>query len=476
MKLGGFNMKRFIPFILLFLIVGCKEEAQDPTPTQSEVESPTQNEENNSSEKDDTSTESQDPDKQYPSLNENITTFKLMDGTSREATSLMLSNEKSHEFNVHFDIPMKMDSVEQSILSSLSFTPTFEWQDSQNLSLIIPAKSIKENKGRVTINIDGAITETGKKLEGHNQFKMVLKKPTQFYAYSMNESAGQKLSSFKSNFFRAEPLADGMYVLYKRTEFCECDAVIPNLTYLYKPGNEPIFYPEGIELNPMSEEPLIVDSRGFFLSENSPHFDEETQHRVNPDGFVGGARIIPDQEKLLMAVGDSKEDERFDLVVHDLTTSKQERYQDVIPGMPESALTGGKIPVIFYSYGEHIGFVADSDPFNKSYYYNKQTGETKVLSDNHTYFSADGKYHYVAGEGIYQNDQLIKPIKQRGVHWAPTGNTYAYRDDKGNTNMKTYTLTSMDQPDQKTKITLTQGEYIHKFGPNGNRLIIRKKR
>ncbi|QHE51723.1 hypothetical protein [Pontibacillus sp. HMF3514] len=483
-------------FILLFMLVGCKEEvAKDPAPSKLEEEQDTKEDElkspsdnDDTSEKDLDTTKSpsnknkEEPEKQYPVLKETITTFKLQDGTNREARNLVLSSEKSHQFNIHFDVPMKMDSVEKQISEGLPVKATFEWQGSQNLSVTVPSIPIKDRYIReVHIDIDGAITESGKHLEKHNRFRMILTKPNQIYAYSLDVSKEQKLSSFQTYYYKAEPLADSTFVLYQNTEYCECDANYPKLTYLYKPGKEPVFYPEGIKMNPITEELLIVDPRGFFISEDSPHYDEQIQYRVNPGGFVGGARVMPEQNTLLMAVGDNKKDEKFDLVVHDLSTQKQDRYKDVIPGMPENALTGGKTPIKFYSYGDHIGFVAKSKTFNKSYYYDKNTGETKELYldgknlAHYFYFSADGNYRYVRDEGIYQNDQLIKPLKKGDINWAPQGNTFAYSEYTDNHDVDSYVLTSMDNPEKKKEFTLQLYEHIEGFTPNAEQLIVMKK-
>ncbi|KGX89706.1 hypothetical protein [Pontibacillus marinus] len=481
-------------FILLFVLVGCKEEVtKDPAPTQPKEEQDTNEDQSNSpNDKDDSSEKhkgstknpikKEEPEKQYPVLNEDITTFVLKDGTNREADSLMLSTEKSHQFNVHFDQPMITETVEKSILEELPSEATFEWKDAQNLSLTVPSIPLKNRHTRVEyINLTKAVTKSGKRLNDENKFRMLLSKPNQLYSYSLNASKEQKLSSFQTYYFKAEPLAEDAFVLFQRTEYCECDANYPELTYLYKPGKDPVFYPEGIKMNPMTEGPLIVDPRGFFLSENSPHYDQATQYRVNPEGFVGGARVMPDQKSLIMAVGDNKNDENFDLIVHDLSTQKQDRYKDVIPGMPKSALNGNKTPIKFYSYGDHIGFVAHSEPFNKSYFYDKNTGETKELAldgkrqAHYFYFSADGSYRYIRDEGIYKNDQLIKPLKNGDVHWSPQGNTYAYREYTEDSDVDSYVLSSMDHPELKKEFTLKLDEYIQGFTPNAKQLIVMKK-
>jgi hypothetical protein len=414
-------------------------------------------------------------------MSERITIIQLEDETKIQSpSSVRLSSTKSHRFSIQFDEPMNTISVEKQLKYELPADTQFEWKGNQYLRFTVQQTDLNDVYERtIPVDVNGSMTVSGARLTNQLKFHMIITSPMQIWEYSSTSGKEEQLTSFDTFYHGVHPLNQDAFVLFRETDYCQCDREIPMLTYLYELGSEPVFYSEGIQLNLLTDQPFIVDSRGFFLPMDSSRFDHQTQYRVEPEGYVVGAKVMPDGETLVMALGENQDQMPYDMIVYHLSTGDKQVYKDVIPGMPHNEMHGGKMPVQFFSFSNNIAFTAQAEFSTGLYYYDFETATTNRLKSEYSsyfygVFSADGQYRYVIDEGIHKGDQLVKPLQRGDILWAPKGNNYMYRNWMENKEANQYILTSMDHPDKQQTFLLKPYERVVGFTPNGDGLIIMK--
>lgn len=478
--------------MLFVFVMGCTEgqdtaETQQPDKSQEEREEKKsesgengENQDNETHQPVDQDQETEKP--QADTFSANITTIQLEDETKlKSPRRIIVSSAKSHQFSVQFLKPVNQKSVEEQLESKLPDQTEFSWADDQHLKLKIPPIEWSGTFEReFTIDVNGALTASGKKMVDQDTFSIILSEPRQLWGYSLN-SEPKKLSSFDRYFFNIEPLNQDTFILHRSVGYCECDREYDHSTYLYETGKEPVYYPEGIQSNLLTDEPFIVDPRGFFLPGDSPNFDPENQYRIEPNGFVGGAKVLGDGENLVMAVGESEKDQPLDLVILHMPTGKEEVFEDVIPGIRSNQIHGGPEPVIFSAVSENkIAFTAQGDPVSSLYLFDMGNGSAEEVQTTfapyfNRVFSADGTYRFVYNEGIYKGDELVKPLNQGEFIWSSQGNQFIYQKSVDyENNIDEYVLASVS-PEKEYSFTIRLHEEVVGFTPDNGSLIVMKQ-
>lgn len=354
-------------------------------------------------------------------------------------------------YTLTFREPMQRDSVEQAISKHLDDAAalqreaknggtakdgkdrmevdlTFAWTSDTVLKLTAAPKKLLPSEGAdftnvYRIQLTGALTQSGKALDDRPLFRAVVTQPDQLYRYRTDGTgAKEQVSRFNVPYTQMRPLdAQGRhYLLYRPIQWCQCDADYGDFYTVYEPETGKMTPYEGkLYIDYMGPGDFVADRRGFFYQPNDKISTEGTV-RVKVEGYVHGANFSRDGKKLLLALGDEKQEGDYDLAIYDLDKGEiTQRLPGVLTGgSPFQLMNGTKTPVVFTDDGQQVTLammrLEEASYLEFRHRYNWQSGTVtawhppveKTTWSGYT-MSDDRQYRLFANSGLYKGDQKV---------------------------------------------------------------------
>lgn len=238
----------------------------------------------------------------------------------------------------------------------------FEWQNDSEIHLTVSTQSADDQTYPLrgyTLDVNGALTNTGKVLKDAPTFRTLVQKPSQLWRINTTDGRTEKLSQL-SEPFNFQLLQDPNYLLAMQfLDYCECDATLPKLYSVYNvERDEMTTYPVPLMSTYKGHGDFIVDTRGFFYEQPVKGVQVPSSYSavgVHIDGYVHGAALSHDRKHVLLAVGKETQDKDLDFVIYNLETKKAKSMSKKLIGLvPESEVSSAKLPVQFKDDGAFV--------------------------------------------------------------------------------------------------------------------------
>jgi hypothetical protein len=321
---------------------------------------------------------------------------------------------------------------------------TFKWMNDRQLHLTvtIPEADTPDTGGRsYLLDVNGATTAAGTKLQDPPAFRALVHAPPQIWRISADGKERERIFAFDKPYFSFESLGDdNRYLLLGRFQtYCECDADYEKLYALFDMREKRLIpYAVPLTTTYMGAGTFYADKRGFFYK--GPGTGEqmptgETVVKIQTDGYVHGANFSKDHDYLIMAVGTEGQEGDFDLVIRTLATGEEQRIKQALRGgAPYSEVSSGRVPVSFEDDGRYVYFqMRDKNAYKELRY--KYSWETKTVTawtppipaEAWASFtsSSDGVYQLYPNGGLYKGTQHIADQPSFG-YWLNGTHTVVY--------------------------------------------------
>lgn len=349
------------------------------------------------------------------------------------------------KYTLFFRQPMNRTSVEKAIQANANMKeghqgttkkPTFHfsWTSDRQLHLIVEVPDLKEPEygHQYTINVKDAKTKNDQVLTEPPTFLATLSTPPQLWRMSVDGSRAEQMTNGQEPYFwqTIGQLNDRYMLLFRYTQYCECDANYPKLYAIHDLQTGQLTkYPVELMTHYWGEGEFYADTRGFFYHKPAKGVTmpaSETVKEIKIDGFVHGANFNKNRTHLFLAVGTKEQKKDYDLVILELATNKQARITNgLVGGVPHSELSGAESGVVFYDDGNAVYFsMREADDFTEiRYQYNWKTNKITAWNPpvepeawSGFVSSEDGVYQLYWNGGLYNGTKQILPTPF-SEHW-----------------------------------------------------------
>ncbi|OPH60024.1 hypothetical protein BC351_19130 [Paenibacillus ferrarius] len=355
----------------------------------------------------------------------------------------------------------------------------FEWQTDKEVYLTVSTQSIKKSdypSRGYSLDVNGALTNTGQVLRDAPIFRSLVWKPSQLWRVSAEDGRVEKLSSL-SEPFHLQALADSEYMLASQfLEYCECDKTLPKLYSVYDVMLDTMTtYPVPLMTQYKGQGNFTIDTRGFFYEQ--PKTDEtvplsSSAYRIHIDGYVHGAKLSHDRKHVLLAIGKETQEDNLDFVIYDLVSKKAVTMSKILIGrVLESQVSSAKIPVDFQDDGASVFtyMYNDQNLGITEYRYEWQTGKFEqwkppVADQAWSGFLAsdDSAYRYYYNGGMYRGSEKIQlPDRISPLLWLKGTHNIAYTKEISTSPHASQTLElyNVDENKSRTILNLPPGNH-----------------
>ncbi|WP_128893653.1 hypothetical protein [Longirhabdus pacifica] len=348
-------------------------------------------------------------------------------------------------YTLQFAEEMDKDSVEKALQNNVENVNSisFVWNDDQALKVTVDVTEKEEwhaYEDVYAINVKGACTMQGSELQSPPSIYVSVQEATQISRISVDGSSTEALTDWQEPYIGAVQVDDQHMLLKKYSErTCyACDGVFKQLGDLYNIEDDSVIpYHTDLTVLYEGEGDFYLNPIGFFFSANAVTTDDLLENTINikVDGYVHGAMISQDQNVVMMAVGDTYEDqENLDFVLFNVTTNEYTKFEQALQGVLIN--TTALNPVIFLDNGEYV-YTSMYDTGEVNHYrYSWQDGEfnewqpesEELTTDFYVpYWSEDGVFAWHYGQGLYEGDKRVAEYDPEqyhieSVHWI--GNTH----------------------------------------------------
>lgn len=355
----------------------------------------------------------------------------------------------------------------------------FAWASDQQLHLTVTLPPVHEpeiGSRRYLLDVTGAFTRAGKRLEEQPSFQAVLYSPSQLWRISTDGSKKEPLTRFTEPYHTFRLLGeDGRYLMLSRfREYCECDAGYEQMYAIYDRQEKRLVpYPFPLKTEYRGPGRFYADKRGFFYAAPEGAKLPEPEHavavRLSP--YVHGASFSRDRQYLLLAVGREQQTGDFDLVIRHLETGREQRIPRALGGQaPENVLTGGPMPVQFHDDGVSVYFAMQHPSEFRELRYRYTWKEQRVTAwqpsippDAWSGFTAsdDGLYQLYPNGGLFRGEQSIDPQLSFG-HWLPGTHQFVYTalDEQAPDSSRYREQILLYDADRRTTRTIVKALYL----------------
>jgi hypothetical protein len=301
----------------------------------------------------------------------------------------------------------------------------FDWQTDKEIYLTVSTQGIKENdypSHGYSLDVNGALTSTGKALRDAPIFRSLVLKPSQLWRISAADGRVEKLSTL-SEPFNFQSLSDSDYMLASQfLEYCECDQTLPKLNSIYDVMlDEMTTYPVPLMTQYKGQGDFTVDTRGFFYEQPKTAVNvplSPSAVRIHIDGYVHGAALSHDRKHVLLAVGKETQERDLDFVIYNIGTKEALRMSKSLLGrVPESQVSSAKIPVDFQDDGASVyTYMYNNQSLGLTEYrYAWKTGKLEQWKSpvaDHAWSgflaSDDSSYRFYYDGGLYRGSKKIQ--------------------------------------------------------------------
>jgi hypothetical protein len=355
----------------------------------------------------------------------------------------------------------------------------FEWQNDRLLHLTVTTNGIGDNpypSRGYTLDVNGALMESGKALADAPTFRALVQKPSQLWRISAADGFAEKVSMLTEP-FNLQSLQDPGYMLGTQfLDYCECDATLPKLYSVYNiERDEMTTYPVSLMIQYKGRGDFTVDTRGFFYEQPTngvqvPFSDSAV--RVHIDGYIHGARLSHDHKQVLLAVGQETQDKDLDFVIYNIETKEAKTLSKKLVGqVPSSEVSSVKIPVQFQDDGALVYMYMHNDQLSRitEYRYSWSNGllETwKPPVDDNAWSgfipSDDGAYRFYHNGGLYRGSEPIDlPDYVYPTFWLHGTHNFVYSmvNENSPEAIRTLDLYNVDENKSQEIAKLPPGEH-----------------
>ncbi|MEJ8544447.1 hypothetical protein [Brevibacillus borstelensis] len=365
-------------------------------------------------------------------------------------------------FTLFFREAMDRSSVEEAVTSRIKERGSseewfiepgleFRWVHDKQLHLrATPKTDIQPRDGiqEYVLDVKGARTASGHVLAEPPGFSAVVLAPNQLWKVSLDGKVRERISGYPGLYGSDSFLdPDRRYLLlWRYTEYCECDARIPFLYGIYdRQTNEVTRYPVELLTSYRGEGTFVADRRGFFYAapqkgEKVP--DSESIVPVKIGEFVHGADFSHDRKKLIMAVGPKDQEQNLDLLLLDLESGEKQRLTGALKGfVPIDEMHGEVMPISFQDDGRQFTFAMRKSrgSFDElRYRFDWKTEKVSAWNPpvpkgvwaGYTQ-TDDGMYQMYWNAGLFKGQEYLMDSQGEGI-WLPNSHRYLFTKHKEN--------------------------------------------
>ncbi|MDR6549958.1 hypothetical protein [Paenibacillus qinlingensis] len=392
-------------------------------------------------------------------------------------------------FAITFGEGMNRQSVEESLRKAITMSGdpspqidvVFNWQNERELNLTVSVKGLVTNPYPThgyTVDLNGAVTSSGKTLRDTPTFQTYIQKPQQLWRISVEDGRMEKISKFNEP-YQMQALNNADFMLATQfLDYCECDATLPLSHSVYNIGlNEMKTYPVPLMIQYKGKGDFVADTRGFFYEQPMNGVEiprSDTELDIHVPGYVHGASFSLDRKNLILALGQEKQETDLDFVIYHLETKRIVNLPKKLIGqIPDNQVSSTKIPIQFQDDGRYVYtyMINEESHESQEFRYSWSSGmfeawKSPVSEHGWSGFVAsdDGTYrYYYNGNGVmyHENEKITLPADLQPRFWQKgTHRFVSFKNRDFNTN-STLSLYSYNVDDQKEAVIakLSPGDY-----------------
>lgn len=171
----------------------------------------------------------------------------------------LVSAELAQHYTISFKANMNRESVEAALSEQTSLLPyepsklqlNFDWKTDRKLQLTVQTIDPTPYGQGYQLDVTGAMTANGEKLEKSPAFKAILSEPLQIWRMTANGENMERISNFKKPYSIRSILPNEEHVLIRQyMEYCECDADLQHMDAVYSIKDKNFLdYPNELQTN-----------------------------------------------------------------------------------------------------------------------------------------------------------------------------------------------------------------------------------
>ncbi len=245
--------------------------------------------------------------------------ISLVSNSAVQSPTKLAVHKEHQNFKLEFTEAMNQSTVEEAIMNRLKGNEvvTYEWEDEQTLYINV------ETDDNILfpmyeINPSGSKTKLGETKQYASMMQVVVEEGLQLWSVALDGSTIEKASNWDDLYTPSYRIDDQNIILTRSLGYCECDASVPQLHYLYDVETEqmaPFTIDENHVLNVvqnyMGVGTFYADKRGFFLNDYDGEmyeslFPQDDMVEIKVDGYVYGAKFNDNKDVVMLLVGEER--------------------------------------------------------------------------------------------------------------------------------------------------------------------------